>query len=126
MKRMIKQDIYGMARVGYSGDLEVYVNTDDGGNLPHFHIRLKNNWDKFHSCIRLDCSEYFLHVGKEDKLNSHQRKILQQFMEDPVELPKYKSKFNNNWELACFLWDTNNSDVIIDDSVIQPDYRNLE
>lgn len=126
MKRMIKQDIYGMARVGYSGDLEVYVNTDDGGNLPHFHVRLKNNGDKFHSCIRLDCAEYFLHAGKEDKLNSHQRKILQQFMEDTVELPRYKDKFNNNWELACFLWDTNNSDATIDDYVVQPDYRNLE
>lgn len=30
-------ELYEMARVGYMGDYEVYVNTDDPGIIPHFH-----------------------------------------------------------------------------------------
>ena len=33
-----RTDIYGMARVGFSGDLEVYVNTNDAGKISHFHL----------------------------------------------------------------------------------------
>lgn len=125
MKRMIRQEIVGSARVGYSGDYEIYVNTDDAGKIPHFHIRDRAEWSKFHSCIRLDCAEYFLHAGKEDTLNAAQRKELQQFMEAEVSQIKYKGKFANNWELCCFLWDINNSDVILDDNISMPDYRTL-
>ena len=29
-----------MARIGFTdGGFEIYVNTDDGGNIPHFHYR---------------------------------------------------------------------------------------
>ena len=137
MKRLIIRDkltdVFGMARVGFiqtkKGDesnLEVYVNTDDGGNIPHFHIRDTNNWNKFHSCIRLDEAKYFLHEGKEDTLNSKQRKLLQQFMTSSVTNSRYKSKFENNWELACFLWDINNSNEEIDEFVKQPDYTKLK
>lgn len=117
-----------MSRVGFlqtkKGDesnLEVYVNTDDGGNIPHFHIRDTHNWNEFHSCIRLDKAEYFLHEGKEDVLSSKQKKILQKFMKSKVTNIKYASRFENNWELACFLWDINNSDKEVKD-VEQPDY----
>ena len=137
MKRLIirdkSTDVFGMARVGFiqtkKGDesnLEVYVNTDDGGNIPHFHIRDTNDWSKFHSCIRLDEAEYFLHEGKEATLNSKQRKLLQQFMTSSVTNSRYKSKFENNWELACFLWDINNSNEETDEFVKQPDYTKLK
>ena len=127
MKRVIKQyeNIEGMSRIGYSGPLEIYVNTNDPGKIPHFHIRNKSNWEEFHSCIRIDKAEYFLHEGKEDTLNSKQRKELQKFMESPVSLSRYASKFDNNWELTCFLWDMNNSDVQIDPEIEQPDYSLL-
>lgn len=128
MKRVIKssyQNIEGMARIGYSGPLEIYVNTDDAGKIPHFHIRKKSDWEQFHSCIRLDKSEYFLHEGKEDTLNSKQKKDLQKFMESPVTVSRYADKFSNNWELACFLWDINNSDVEIGEGIEQPDYNLL-
>ena len=127
MKKYINsaQNIYGMARVGYSGDLEVYVNTNDGGNIPHFHLRDPNNWDKFHTCIKITSAEYFPHEGKEDTLNSTQRKELYEFMSGKVSLNKYKDKFDNNWELVCFLWDMNNSNISIPDDAEMPDYRKL-
>ena len=128
MKRYIKesQDIFGMARVGYSGDLEIYVNTNDGGNIPHFHMRNPDNGDKFHTCIKITEAEYFPHMGKEDKLNVHQRKELYDFMNSKVALTKYKDKFDNNWELVCFLWDMNNSNMFIPEGAKMPDYRELK
>lgn len=121
-----KQDIYGMSRVGFIGELEVYVNTNDAGNIPHFHLRDSTNWDRFHSCIRIDKAEYFLHEGKENKLNSSQRKELQEFMESRVSINKYADKFENNWELVCFLWDMNNSDVSIPEGLEMPNYLELK
>ena len=114
-----------MARVGFSGDLEVYVNTNDAGKIPHFHLRDSVEWEKFHTCVRIDSAEYFLHEGKEDILNSKQRKDLDRFMRSKVTLKKYKDKFDNNWELVCFLWDMNNSDVMIPDDIEQPNYLEL-
>lgn len=118
-------DITGMARAGFTKDnYEVYVNTDDGGNIPHFHYRLKSDWNKFHTCIRLDSPEYFHHTGKEDVLNSSQKKNLQKFLSSSVTLSRYKGKFENNFELLCFLWDINNSNVQSDDWDL-PDYTTL-
>lgn len=118
-------DITGMARAGFTKDnYEVYVNTDDGGNIPHFHYRLKSDWNKFHTCIRLDSPEYFHHTGKEDVLNSSQKKNLQKFLSSPVILSRYKGKFENNFELLCFLWDINNSNVQSGDWDL-PDYTTL-
>lgn len=118
-------DITGMARAGFTKDnYEVYVNTEDGGNIPHFHYRLKSDWNKFHTCIRLDSPEYFHHNGKEDVLNSSQKKNLQKFLSSQVTLSRYKGKFENNFELLCFLWDINNSNVQSDDWAL-PDYTTL-
>lgn len=126
MKRLVHQDIYGMSRVGFLGDLEVYVNTDDAGNIPHFHLRDPADWDKFHTCIKICAPEYFLYEGKEDILNSRQRKELQNFMVSEVSIKKYSDKFKNNWELVCFLWDTNNSSTTIPEDTTQPDYTQLK
>lgn len=127
MKRVIvnSQEILGMARVGYSGKLEVYVNTNDGGNIPHFHLRDRIDWDKFHSCILILEPEYFEHEGNEHKLNAKQRKELHAFMNSKIDNPKYADKFDNNWQLVCFLWDINNSDVEIPANAKMLDYRSL-
>lgn len=129
MKRVIRsslQNIEAMARVGFTSDrYEVYVNTNDGGEIPHFHYRDANDWSKFHTCIRIDRPEYFHHEGKSDVLNSGQKKALQKFMKSKVFLDRYKDKFSNNWELICFMWDINNSDIQIDDTTQQPNYINL-
>lgn len=129
MKRVIRsslQNIEAMARVGFTSDrYEIYVNTNDGGKIPHFHYRDANDWNKFHTCIRIDRPEYFHHDGKSDVLNSKQKRALQKFMKSKVSLNRYKDKFSNNWELICFMWDINNSDIQIDDIIQQPNYINL-
>lgn len=123
--KIYEHEIYGMSRVGYIGELEVYVNTDDAGNLPHFHLRDSSDWDRFHTCILIERAEYFLHQGKEDILNSKQRKELQEFMESPVLLKKYKHMVATNWDLICLLWDLNNSHVTISEDAIMPNYLML-
>lgn len=121
-----KTDIMGMARIGHVDDkYEVYVNTDDGGSIPHFHFRDAKDWNKFHTCIYIEEPKYFHHTGKEDVLNSSLKKKLQEFMEQPVKLKRYKNVYSNNWELVCDMWDMNNSNVSISEDVLQPDYRNL-
>lgn len=128
MKRVVKssQDIYGMSRIGYSGNLEVYVNTDDGGNIPHFHMRDKDNWDRFHCCIKILSPEYFVHEGKEDKLNSKQRKELCKFLNSKVTRSRYAESMDNNWQFICLLWNVNNSSVEVPDDAEMPDYRLLK
>jgi len=131
MLRVIKaaQDIYGMARIGeikQSGTVyEIYVNTNDGGMIPHFHFRDKNNWDEFHTCIEIARPVYFHHNGKEDVLNSKQKRELDNFMRSKITISRYADKFDNNWELVCFLWDLNNSDIVIGGEIQQPDYTKL-
>ena len=128
MKRVIRsslQNIEAMTRVGFTSDrYEVYVNTNDDGKIPHFHYRDANDRSRLHTCIRIDRPEYFHHEGKSDVLNSKQKKALQKFMTSKVS-GKYSDRFKNNWELVCFVWDINNSDVEISDDMMQPNYINL-
>lgn len=117
----LQQDLMEMARIGYTDDgFEVYVNTDDGGNTPHFHYRIKGSWE-FHTCIRLDKPEYFHHDGKEDILNSKQRK----------NLIKFLNKFDNeegktNWQILIAEWNRNNSNMKVSRDTPMPDYIQLK
>lgn len=113
-----------MARVGFIDDeYEVYIHTDDPGNVPHFHI-----WDaetrgqKFHTCIRIESPEYFHHTGKEDYLNSSMRKELIKFLKSkPTKLKRY----NTNWEVVVDMWNANNSKANVPDDLPMPDYTRL-
>lgn len=114
------QDLLEMARVGFTDDqYEIYVNTDDSGKIPHFHYRKKNEWDKFHTCIKIEKAEYFLHGGKNDKLNSRQKKELIIF------LNKKTNRNMRNWDHIVDMWNMNNSDVLVDESTKMPNYNNL-
>ena len=132
MKKLVHQDIYGMSRAGKiqaDGDTyEIYVNTDDSGKIPHFHFRTINDWKKFHSCIRIDSARYFLHSNKDDRLNAKQKKELQHFMQEPASANIYDETGNkiNNWQYICILWNGNNSDVMIERNIEQPDYSQLK
>lgn len=132
MKKYVHQNIYGMSRAGKisaDGDTyEIYVNTDDAGKIPHFHFRTINDWSRFHSCIRIESAKYFLHDSKDDKLNAKQKKELQKFMLEPTSANIYDAQGNriNNWQYICILWNGNNSDVLIDRTVEQPDYTQLK
>jgi len=41
------KNCYEMARIGITDDgYELYINSNDHGNIPHFHYRIPNNWEK--------------------------------------------------------------------------------
>lgn len=111
-----------MAKIGYLGSYEIYIRTDDPGNIPHMHI-----WDrstigkKFHTCIRLDKAEYFHHTGKECTLDSKQIEELVNFLNQRHKILKV-----TNWEYLLIQWTKNNSDVYIDEDSEMPDYRKLK
>ena len=118
-----KDALYEMALIGpVTNVLEVFVNTNDGGYIPHFHI-----WDastkgsEFHTCIRYDCPEYFHHNGKEDTLNSREKKLLDAFF----KAPSRNKRFGTNWEYALSMWNDNNSSMNIPEDLVQPDYTKL-
>ena len=112
-----------MARVGFFSDFEVWIRTDDPGNIPHFHV-----WDKnskgglFHTCVKILSPEYFHHTGKEDIFNSHQKDELMDFLKDK---PK-KSKWHpTNWDFILTLWNANNSKTEVPEDLEIPDYTQL-
>ena len=102
----------------------VYVNTDDSGNIPHFHVVDNNTTgDEFHTCIMIEESRYFTHNSKVDKLTrGKDRKNLDKFLRQKFS----NSKFNGtNWEYIVMIWNMNNSNVVIED-IKQPDYSTIE
>lgn len=118
------KNLLEMARVGYTSDnYEVYVNTDDGGNIPHFHYRKGNpNNYEFHTCIKLKSPEYFHHTGKEDVLNNKQLKELIKFLQSSSKNKRYSS----NWEQILSLWNDNNSSETVNEEQEMPDYTKLK
>lgn len=118
----LEKPLFEMARVGFFDEYEIYIHTDDPGKIPHFHL-----WDagtkgnKFHTCIRIDKSEYFHHTGKEDVLNTNDKKDLCKFLSDK---PKNK-RYETYWEYLVSMWNDNNSDVEIPEDQSMPDYTKL-
>lgn len=115
-------------KIGTTNDSYIiYVNSNDGGNIPHFHYvdvnSLGSNKKGFHSCIRIDKAEYFNHEGKEDKLNSKQKKELQKFLQQPFRDKRVKM---TNYEFIVMTWNDNNSSVILDENIKMPNYLNLK
>ena len=117
-----------MARVGFIGEYEVYVHTDDAGFIPHVHIRDKaTRGREFETCVQLKTNDYFLHGKYKDKMNSSLKKDFAEFMESPSRNPKYE----NNYEYAVDMWNDNNSteNVVIEydeeGKIIIPDYRSM-
>lgn len=113
-----------MAQVGpLDNKLIIYIRSNDAGNIPHFHIVDKQTLGKdFHTCVEIKTNKYFHHTGKEDILNSKQRKNLNDFFKQ-----KHKSaKLNlTNWEYCLILWNDNNSNMNIPEDLEQPDYTEI-
>lgn len=115
-----------MATIGRTTDnYEIIVFTNDPGKIPHFHYRdASTRGSVFHTCIRLDKPDYFLHEGKTDKLNAKQKKELIKFLNANANKGKYFS--GTNWNYLVAMWNNeNNSDVYIDEDTIMPDYKQL-
>lgn len=112
-----------VARVGFiNGKYEVYIHTDDPGNIPHFHI-----WDKetrgqnFHTCVKIITPEYFHHSGKENILNNKMKKELIEFL----QLPSKNKRYSTNWEYLVSMWNDNNSNINISEDISMPNYMKL-
>lgn len=115
-------ELYEMASVGFlTPKLEIYVNTNDGGDIPHFHI-----WDtstrgnEFHTCVQIKDNKYFHHTGKEDVINSKMRKRLIKFLQSNDEYGEL------NWKVLIKEWNRNNSNMKIDINTEMPDYSEIE
>ena len=119
-----------MARVGFiDGEYEVYVWTDDPGNIPHVHIRDTNSkGQNFETCVQLKTNKYFLHGPYTDRLNSKQRKAFAEFMTSPSRNKRYST----HYEYAVDMWNDNNSSIIlelnkdINGNIIIPNYQNID
>ena len=126
----IEQDmILEMARVGFMGQYEIYVHTDDPGYVPHVHIRdTATKGHKFETCVKLKSNEYFLHGKYTDTMNSTMRKNFAEFMESRCVIDRY----DTNYELAVDMWNLNNSkeSVVIprdeNGDIIIPNYRTIK
>lgn len=111
------------------GNYLIFVNTDDPGKIPHFHVvdATSNGKDKkkgFSTCICIDKPEYFIYGNKTDKItNGGQRKALDTFLRQPFQYKKFNG---TNWEYIVMIWNMNNSEVTIDEDVVQPDYTLLK
>ena len=73
----------------------------------------------------IEQSEYLL-CQNHAALDANQKEALQQFMESKPSISRYSSKFENNWEVICFIWDYNNSNTSISDDAEMPDYTELQ
>ena len=101
--------------------LVIMIRTNDGGNIPHFHImdEATLGW-QFETCIRFDSNKYFHHHGKEGVLNSKQRKQLMQFLSEDI------GHGWTNWNYMVDFWNRNNSEMKLDPNIEMPDYSFIE
>ena len=124
-----REPLLEMARVGYiNGQFEVYVHTDDGGHIPHVHIRDKaTRGQQFETCVELKRSRYFLHGKYKDVMSGYMAKQFADFMKSQ----SHNSKYQNNYEYAVDMWNDNNSiEKVIpqydsNGRIIMKDYRTI-
>lgn len=111
-----------MANIGsIDNKLVAIIRMNDPGNIPHFHIVDKATLGRdFHTCIKIEAPEYFHYEGKEDVLNSKQRKNLNDFLKNKNELGV------TNWKYLVTTWNINNSNKNVDKDIAQPDYTKLK
>ena len=114
-------------RVGIieKGNYLIYVNTDDKGNIPHFHVvDDTTRGDIFNSCIQIEKAQYFTHGSHNDKLtNSKDRKALDEFLRQPFAKPKFNG---TNWEYIVMIWNMNNSSTQVNEELEQPNYTTIK
>lgn len=118
-----------MARIGFipvnsKKSIEVYVNTDDSGKIPHFHVRKygKNHNFDWETCIRYDKAEYFMHGKYEGKLPKGINKELDKMLRTVDNRDRNKRTY---WQKAIDDWNDNNSDIELPLNLEQPDYTKL-
>lgn len=118
--RVEEMAIIGPLQRGY----EVVVFTDDGGNIPYFHVRdIGTHGKEFESCAEIETNRYFLHKPNHAKMPRDVRKMLYEFMCQPSE----DGVFKTNYASTVFEWNRNNSKMKIafDQDADVPDYLHM-
>lgn len=120
---MDKSLILSMARIGdfnCNGHFLVSVYSGER-NIPHFHVIKMQSGEE--CCPRIDCPEYFVHDGKDYKLNSKEKKHLFKFLNtvSPYEEDCNKTYYELIWEE----WNRNNREYRISKPESVPDYTQL-
>lgn len=114
-------------KIGNIDKYLIYVNSDDSGNIPHFHMVDSNsrgtNKKGFHTCIEIKNAKYFHHNGKEDVLDTKLRKQLQTFLQEPFRIKDYN---RTNWEFIRDIWNLNNSNMNVPEDCKMPNYLELK
>ena len=127
MKRMIiqHQDIEGMSRIGFlnkqgnpkeRSPFELYVYTDDSGDIPHMHIHIEDEND---ACIRYDSPKYFNHGKNNNTVSTDVAEMIDSLLRKP-----YNSKITY-WDYAVASWNANNSSTDLPEDIEQPNYSLL-
>jgi hypothetical protein len=110
-----------MATIGYIGKFKIIVWSNEGGNIPHFHIvDISTLGQSFHTCVKIESPEYFHHEEKTDTLNSKQRKSLVDFLNKPFD------EDTSNWEYLIMTWNINCSGKRLSKKMSIPDYTKLK
>lgn len=127
--------IYDMAHIGNFGsdNLELYINSREGDNVPHFHVLdHTSKGEEIETCVQIRENRYFHHGRHQGTLNAKQRDALMAFMQSKPKTNKPQfNKFDTYYELIAYLWELfyPNSDTEIkydkDGNVIIPDYTNI-
>ena len=100
------------------GQCNIYVYSNEG-TIPHFHIIPKNGIGE--SCICIYEPLYFNHGGKQLRLNSKQRKILNNWLSSPNE----KLNSVTNWDIVALSFDNANETNFYNKEAKQPNYSNM-
>ena len=121
-----KQKLEEMAVIGpLKRGYEVVVFTDDGGNIPHFHVRdIGTHGKEFESCAEILTNRYFLHKPNHVEMPRDVRKMLYEFLCQPSE----NNVFKTNYASMIFEWNRNNSKMKIpfsQDAEV-PDYLHIQ
>ncbi len=118
-EELINEDCTG--RINFSnkiGECQVYVYSNEGP-IPHFHLIAK---DGNEACICIYEPLYFNHGRKTMRLNSKQRKELNNWLN---ELNINNEKISN-WEYINIVWEVENGKDYIPKNATKPDYRYME
>lgn len=118
-------DIEARSRVAYinkntnpeeKSEIELYIYTDDPGQIPHMHIHIQGQHDV---CIRFDSPNYFSHEKNNNTVSSKVAAwidaILRITDDDDQTL----------WKFAVKSWNSNNSGSKLPLDLEQPDYTKL-
>lgn len=118
-EELLNEDCIGRVNLPNNvGECKIYIYSDEG-NVPHFHIIPNNR--KEECCICIYQPLYFNHGSKQMRLNSKQRKILNDWMNSPSKVAPEVT----NWRLISIFWQTGNGNKNVPKNPIQPNYNDL-